>query len=138
MRTTIKSSCHKPFRLSRTCNLSPSCALSSPPWVKGHQGNGSGTTLSPLRLGRRLGKRKQSDKRKFHCLIDFVSSEIEIIFRIIFELIKGEMAYVKDLENIGNVGDLSPFYVRFSADTNPRCTSRPCARPSLLSFPVTG
>ncbi|KAJ7282099.1 Dbl domain-containing protein [Mycena rebaudengoi] len=45
---------------------------------------------------------------------------------IIFELIKGEMAYVKDLENIQNL---------ISRKTNHRCTSRPLrsARPPIMA-----
>jgi hypothetical protein len=77
----------------------PNSELSSQLWERAQQASGNGMTWSPLRLDRAFQNKKQNVKRECQLLFCYFLS-YNGDFRVIFELIKGEQVYVKDLENI--------------------------------------
>jgi len=91
--------------LSKTYNPWPSSELSSQLWVRVQRASGNGMIWFLLRLGRAFQNKKQNANRKCHCCFVFARLHSGN-FRIIFELIKAEQAYVKDLENIENVREI--------------------------------
>jgi hypothetical protein len=88
----------------------------------------------------REGLSKAEAKRQSYvCYLLFERFECLILCSIIFEMIKGEMAYVRDLENIDMVrrsfqllGSTITHFTRMY-----RCTSSPCEKWILPSFLVT-
>ena len=122
----------KPVLHSKTYSPSLNCGPSKRLWAKGLPENGSGMTSCHLISEQRSRSKKPSGKRESGMNSNKRVLNTRTNSRIIFELIKGEMAYVKDLENMETV--CGPSNQLFVSNTSFRFTSSRYVKLTRLSF----